>query len=84
MTVWTVLAGTLAAAGLAWVAIAGFAWLGELRPRTGPIRAFGAAALGCLALAVAGVPVPWAIAPSLLGLGLLVGFAWPVLEDSLG
>lgn len=75
MIAWRVIAGALGAALLAWVAIAAVAWLGERRFRTEPIRWFGAAALGVLALDVAGVPVPSLGPPALLGLGFVVGFA---------
>lgn len=76
------IAGTLAAATLAWVAIAAFAALGRLELRTGPIRGFGAAALAVLALGVAGIPVPWAIAPGLLGIGLVLGVGAPLVESA--
>lgn len=74
--------GTLAAATLAWVAIAAFAALGRFELRTGPIRGFGAAALGVLALGVAGIPVPWALAPGLLAFGLALGVGAPLVESA--
>lgn len=81
MTVWAVLAGALAAGILAWAAIAGFAWAGDVHLRTRPIRLFGAAALAVLALGVAGLPIPWIAAPSLLGVGILAGLVPPVWRD---
>lgn len=73
MTSWAVLVGTLVAALIAWLAIAGVALLGEGQLRTRPIRWLGAAALGVLALSIAGLPIPWWASPSLLGVGLLAG-----------
>lgn len=75
MTSWAVLAGAAGAAALAWVVLAGAAYLGDRHVRTGPIRAWGAAALAALALAVAGLPVPWLVPPALLALGLIHGVA---------
>lgn len=77
MTNWTVLVGALAAAVVAWVAIAGVAWLGRGRLRPQPLRWLGAAALAVLALSVAGLPIPWYASPALLAVGLLAGLVPP-------
>lgn len=76
MTSWLpVVLGALAASLIAWGAIAVFAWLGRLGLDARPLRGFGAAALGLLAGAVAGLPVPWVLPPLLLavGVGLAIG-----------
>lgn len=79
MTPWAVLAGALAAALVAWTAITVIAWLGRGRLSTKPLRWMGAAALGALALDVAGAPVPWVLPVVLLSAGFLAGLvpvAW--------
>lgn len=74
MTGWAVLGGALAAASLAWAAIAAVAVLGHRSLDERPIRWLGATALGALAVDIAGAPVHWALPPALLILGLAVGF----------
>ncbi len=64
------LGGALAAGLLAWGAIAAVALTDQRRLRTGPLRLFGALAILALALAVVGVPIPWATPLVLLGIGV--------------
>lgn len=81
MTLVSVVVGAFAACVVAWVAIAGFAYLGELEVRLAPVRLFGAAGLAALALRVAGVPIPWILAPALLAVGLVAGVVSPLVYD---
>lgn len=82
MSVVPIVAGTLAACLVAWGAITAFAWFGETRLDMRLLRFFGAAALASLAVSVAGVSVPWVLAPALLGVGLLSAFAVPRLPSA--
>lgn len=77
-----VVLGALAACLVAWTAIAGFAALGRVQLRLGPVRVLGGAALAVLALRVAGAPLPWALAPALLGVGLVVGAVSPIVDEA--
>lgn len=82
MSSWPVIAGAFAAALLAWAAIAAVAWVGQRQLDTRWIRWLGAAALGLIALDIAGVPVPWALPPTVMALGLLGGLASSHGEDA--
>lgn len=84
MTGWAVLAGALAAGLIAWTALALIALVGKGQLRTQPVRWFGAAALGALALDVAGLPVPWLVPVGLLAAGLVAGLAPAPDLDGLG
>lgn len=81
MSAGAVMLGALAAGLIAWAAIATVALLGERSLRTRPIRLFGAGALGLLALDVAGVPIHWALPPSLLVVGLVAGLVPEAQEE---
>ncbi len=76
MTVLGVILGALAACLVAWSAIGLFAWVGRLGLDARPLRVFGSLALLLLAFAVAGAPVPWALPPALLGVGVI----WAVVS----
>lgn len=75
MSAWPVIGGALAAALLAWVAIATVAWLGQAGLNVAPVRWLGALALGLVALDIVGVPVHWGLPPVLVGLGVAAGLA---------
>ncbi len=81
MTVEVVL-GALAACLIAWIAIFGFAWIGRWRLDVRPLRWFGAGALALLAVAIAGLPIPWVLPPALLAVGLVLAVASPWSVDA--
>lgn len=77
-----VVVGAFAACVVAWGAILGFAWMGRWGLDARPLRWFGASALALLALAIAGVPIPWSLPPVLLGLGLVFALVSPERVDA--